>query len=402
MPGALGGNGVFRGRFPSAGKGFVSDATLTVNHCEVKTVCSRQDPVVGGRVSPLTAAACTGSVHGLELRRSGDNWRKFAGWPSPLGHREGVGRAFRVDSGRTTRVAAIQGCARESTVKGILLAGGSGTRLRPLTEHIGKQLLPVYDKPLIYYSLATLMLAGIRDVCIITTPRDVGATQELLGDGGQWGIDLSFAVQDKPRGIAEAFRLAGPSLGEGRVCLILGDNILHGPRLGVSLADLAREDTCVIFGYEVADPTSYGVVELDIEGLPISLQEKPAKPRSRLAVPGLYFYPEDVYRVAADIRPGARGEFEITDVNASYLDQGRLRVVELPRGTAWMDCGTIEDLYEASAYIQVLTRRQGMRIGCPEEIAWRNGWISDADMMRLAEPLKASGYGKYLLRLLAG
>jgi glucose-1-phosphate thymidylyltransferase len=285
-------------------------------------------------------------------------------------------------------------------MKGILLAGGSGSRLAPLTKHTSKQLLPVYDKPLIYYSLATLMLAGIREICVITTPRDLGPTRDLLGDGSQWGVALFFATQDQPRGIADALRIAEPALGQSRVCLILGDNILHGARLGVSLADLSRDEDCVIFGYEVADPTSYGVVELDDDGTPIGLEEKPVAPRSRLAVPGFYFYPEDVYRVAAAVRPSARGELEITDVNATYLRQGRLKVVELPRGTAWMDCGTIEDLYEASTYVQVLTRRQGMRIACPEEIAWRNGWISDVELARLAEPLRASGYGEYLLGLL--
>ncbi len=285
-------------------------------------------------------------------------------------------------------------------MKGILLAGGSGTRLAPLTRHTSKQLLPVYDKPLIYYPLATLMLAGTREICAVTTPRDLPATQELLGNVGQWGIELSFAVQEKPGGIAEAFDIAEPLLGASPVCLVLGDNIFHGPRLGVSLAELADSAECVIFGYEVADPSSYGVVEIGSDGRALSLEEKPSAPKSRLAVPGLYFYPQDVFEIAREVKPSVRGEREITDVNTAYLEQGRLRVVELPRGTAWMDCGTIEDLYEAASYIQVLTRRQGVRVNCPEEIAWRNGWISDTDLAELAQPLRASGYGDYLLGLL--
>lgn len=285
-------------------------------------------------------------------------------------------------------------------MKGILLAGGSGTRLSPLTRHISKQLLPVYDKPLIYYPISTLMLAGIREICVISTPRDVEPTKTLLEAAKSWGLELHFAVQDEPRGIADAFRIAQPRLGSGSVCLVLGDNVLHGPRLGVSLRELVNPQGAVIFASEVADPSAYGVVELDKSGRPLSLEEKPMEPRSRLAVPGLYFYSDDVYDVAAGLTPSARGELEISDVNSKYLAQGRLSVVELPRGTAWLDCGTIDDLFEASTYVQVLTRRQGTRIGCPEEVAWRNGWISDDELQRLAHPLKASGYGEYLLSLL--
>jgi glucose-1-phosphate thymidylyltransferase len=285
-------------------------------------------------------------------------------------------------------------------VKGILLAGGTGSRLAPLTRHISKQLLPVYDKPLIYYPLSTLMLAGIREICVISSPRDIEPTKMLLRESRAWGLSLTFAVQEEPRGIADAFRLASPHLGVSPVCLVLGDNILHGPRLGVSLQGFSNPSDAVIFASEVADPSAYGVVELDHTGRPISLVEKPRDPKSRLAVPGLYFYPSDVYEVAGALSPSSRGELEISDLNAAYLAQGRLKVVELPRGTAWLDCGTIDDLFEATTYIQVLTRRQGTRIGCPEEVAWRNEWISDDQLNALAEPLRASGYGEYLRSLL--
>lgn len=285
-------------------------------------------------------------------------------------------------------------------MKGILLAGGSGTRLSPLTRHVGKQLLPVFDKPMIYYPLATLMLAGIREICVISSPRDIGPTKELLHESSAWGLTLSFAVQEKPRGIADAFGIAHPCLNTSSVCLMLGDNILHGARLGVSLRSLGDSSDAIVFASEVADPTAYGVIELDSSGKPLSLEEKPRNPKSRLAVPGLYFYPADVYAKAQGLQPSQRGELEISDINKSYLSEGRLQVVELPRGTAWLDCGTIDDLFEATTYVQVLTRRQGMRIGCPEEVAWRNGWISDAQLHELAKPLKASGYGEYLQGLL--
>ena len=285
-------------------------------------------------------------------------------------------------------------------MKGILLAGGSGTRLFPLTHHISKQSLPVYDKPLIYYPLATLMLAGIREVCIVTTPRDSASVQSLLGDGSKWGLELRYTVQESPRGIAEAFPLARPHIGEGPTCLVLGDNILHGPRLGVSLSDFRNPSGAIVFSYRVAEPSSYGVVEIDVDGNPVSLIEKPAHPRSNLAVPGLYFYSADVFGIADSLKPSSRGELEISDVNREYLRQARLEVVALPRGTAWLDCGTVDDLFEASTYIQVLTRRQGTKIACPEEIAWRKGWISDSELEALALPLVNSGYGTYLQGLL--
>ena len=287
-------------------------------------------------------------------------------------------------------------------MKGILLAGGSGTRLFPLTHHMSKQALPVYDKPLVYYPLATLMLAGIREICVVTTPRDISAIRSLLGDGANWGLEFTFTVQESPRGIAEAFPLARPHIGEGPTCLVLGDNILHGARLGLSLSDFQDPDGAVIFSYRVADPSAYGVVEVDAAGRPISLVEKPREPRSNLAVPGLYFYSSDVFDIADSLGPSARNELEISDVNREYLSQSRLQVVALPRGTAWLDCGTVDDLFEASTYVQVLTRRQGTKISCPEEIAWRKGWITDEGLESLAQPLVNSGYGTYLLGLLHG
>lgn len=285
-------------------------------------------------------------------------------------------------------------------MKGILLAGGSGSRLLPLTRHTSKQLLPVYDKPLIYYPLSTLMLTGLRDIAIVSSPRDLESLRLLLGDGSAWGLNLTFVVQDEPRGIADAFRLTRPFLGDCSTCLILGDNILHGPQLGSSLAQHKVTDGAVIFAYEVADPSSYGVVEIDRTGKPLSLEEKPTTPRSHLAVPGLYFYAADAFAMANSLAPSHRGELEISDLNRMYLQAGRLTVVELPRGTAWLDCGTIEDLFEASTYVQVLTRRQGMRIACPEEIAWRNGWISDDSLEVQANSMATTPYGAYLLNLL--
>jgi glucose-1-phosphate thymidylyltransferase len=293
-----------------------------------------------------------------------------------------------------------QALGGRALLKGILLAGGSGTRLFPLTHHISKQSLPVYDKPLIYYPLATLMLAGIREICVVTTPRDSESTRSLLGDGSAWGLEIYYTVQEHPRGIAEAFPLARPHIGDGPICLVLGDNILHGAGLGLSLGDYQDPDGAVIFSYRVADPSSYGVVEVDAAGRPISLIEKPIQPRSNLAVPGLYFYSADVFDIAAQLKPSARNELEISDVNREYLSQSRLDVVALPRGTAWLDCGTVDDLFEASIYVQVLTRRQGTKIACPEEIAWRKGWISDGELASLALPLMNSGYGTYLQGLL--
>ena len=280
------------------------------------------------------------------------------------------------------------------------MAGGNGTRLHPLTKHVSKQLLPVFDKPMIYYPLSTLMLAGIREICVICSKRDLPATRELLGDGESWGIHITYAVQQEARGIAEAFQIALPILGRRPVCLVLGDNLFHGPKLGTSLRQFTDQPDAIIFAYEVADPSSYGVVELSEAGRPTAIEEKPPRPRSNLAVPGLYFFPADVYDIANKIIPGPRGELEISDVNQMYLSLGRLSVVELPRGSAWIDCGTTEDLHEASAYVRVLTKRQGLRIACPEEIAWRNGWISDDQLLALAEPLYASGYGAYLAGLL--
>lgn len=286
-------------------------------------------------------------------------------------------------------------------MRGILLAGGTGSRLWPLTRTLSKQLLPVYDKPMVYYPLSTLMLAGVQDVLVISTPRDLGQFQALLGDGSQWGMEIQYATQDQPRGIAHALIIAENFIRNQRCSLILGDNIFYGPGLGVSLASRGRSDEQAhIFAYEVADPRDYAVVTLDVDGNPLSLMEKPTNPGSRWAVPGLYFYPIGVSDVARGLRPSRRGELEITSVNDWYLSQGRLTVTELPRGTAWMDTGTHAALYEASTYVRVLEERQGTKVSCPEEIAWRQGWITDDELSTLAAPLLASGYGHYLMGLL--
>ena len=286
-------------------------------------------------------------------------------------------------------------------MRGILLAGGTGSRLHPLTLGVSKQLLPVYDKPMVYYPLTTLMLAGIQEVLVITTARDVDQFQRLLGDGSQFGMHLGYATQRAPQGIAEAFTIGADFIGDDRAALVLGDNLFHGPGLGTSLRKHTEVDGAALFGYWVADPRAYGVVELGPDGRAISLEEKPARPRSSYAVPGLYFYDNDVVEIARGLRPSARGEYEISDVNRTYLEQGRLRVSILPRGTAWLDTGTFESLLDAGTYVHTLEARQGLKIGCPEEIAWRQGWLSDDDLARRAGTLRASGYGDYLDGLLA-
>jgi glucose-1-phosphate thymidylyltransferase len=286
-------------------------------------------------------------------------------------------------------------------MRGVLLAGGTGSRLWPLTLATSKQLLPVYDKPMVYYPLSTLMLAGIREVLLISTPRDLPQFQELLGGGSQWAMTIDYVAQERPLGIAQALILAEGFIRGQRSALILGDNIFHGPGLGVSLASRGRDtNTAHIFAYEVGDPRDYAVVTMDSSGKALSLEEKPSRPRSRFAVPGLYFYPADASEVARDIEPSSRGELEITDVNRWYLRNGRLSVTELPRGTAWLDTGTHAGLSDASIYVRVLEERQGMKVSCPEEIAWRQGWISDQDLERLALSLCGSGYGEYLSKLL--
>jgi len=285
-------------------------------------------------------------------------------------------------------------------MRGIILAGGSGTRLHPITLGVSKQLVPVYDKPMIYYPLSTLMLAGIRDVLVITTPHDAEQFHRLLGDGSQFGIALSYTVQEVPNGLAQAFVLGADFVGTDSAALVLGDNIFYGPGLGTTLQRFSDVDGGAVFAYRVADPSSYGVVEFDGSGRALSLEEKPVRPRSSYAVPGLYFYDNDVVAIARDLAPSARGEYEITDVNREYLRQGRLHVEVLPRGTAWLDTGTFDSLLEASDYVRTIESRQGLKIGAPEEVAWRRGFLSDDELRERAGKLVKSGYGDYLLGLL--
>ena len=284
-------------------------------------------------------------------------------------------------------------------MKGIVLAGGTGSRLWPITRATSKQLLPVYDKPMIYYPLSTLMAAGIRDVLVITTPDDASQFQRLLGDGSRLGVHVTYATQPNPGGIAQAFLIGADFVGSDPVALVLGDNIFYGPGLDATLSGLTSIDGGNIFACRVADPTRYGVVEIDAAGRPVSIEEKPAEPRSSLAIPGLYFYSSDVVEIARELRPSERGEVEITAVNELYLQQGRLSVSVLPQGTAWLDAGTFASLMQASELVRVIEERQGLKIGCPEEIAWRQGWISDDELLGLAVDLDASGYGGYLRQL---
>lgn len=285
-------------------------------------------------------------------------------------------------------------------MKGIILAGGSGTRLYPLTIAVSKQLMPVYDKPMVYYPLSTLMLAGIREILIITTPEDQAAFRKLLGDGSQIGCSFEYVIQPKPEGLAQAFILGADFLGNEPAALVLGDNIFYGSGMGTLLRNKVNPDGAVVFAYQVHDPERYGVVEFDKNNRVLSIEEKPSKPKSNFAVPGLYFYDNNIVDIAKAIKPSHRGELEITDINKVYLEQGRLEVGVLDRGTAWLDTGTFDSLIEAGEFIEVIEKRQGLKIGCIEEIAYRNGWIDDAQMEKLAQVYFKSGYGVYLKKLI--
>jgi glucose-1-phosphate thymidylyltransferase len=285
-------------------------------------------------------------------------------------------------------------------MRGIILAGGSGTRLNPITLGTSKQLVPVYDKPMVYYPLSTLMLAGIRDILVITTPQDAPGFHRLLGDGSQFGINLSFAVQAVPNGLAQAFVIGADFIGDQPAGLVLGDNIFYGPGMGTRLRRHTEPDGGAVFAYHVSDPTAYGVVEFNENFKAISIEEKPAKPKSNYAVPGLYFYDNNVVQIAKDLKPSARGEYEITDVNRVYLEAGKLQVEVLPRGTAWLDTGTFDSLADATSFVRTVEARQDLKIGAPEEVAWRMGFLSDDELRQKAEPLVKSGYGRYLLGLL--
>ncbi|MGA9660036.1 MAG: glucose-1-phosphate thymidylyltransferase RfbA [Asticcacaulis sp.] len=288
-------------------------------------------------------------------------------------------------------------------MKGIILAGGSGSRLHPMTIGVSKQMMPVYDKPMIYYPLSTLMMAGIRDILVISTPHDLPLFKKLLGDGHQWGIRLSYAVQPKPEGLAQAYMIGADFVGDDASCLILGDNIYYGPSLSTFLEEAATiTEGASVFAYQVSDPERYGVVEFDAQFKALSVEEKPIKPRSNWAITGLYFYDNQVVDIAANLKRSGRGEYEITDVNRKYLEQGQLRVKPIGRGYAWLDTGTPDSLLDAAEFVRVLEKRQGFKIACPEEVAWRKGFIDDVQLRILAEQLEQSNYGNYLMKLFSG
>lgn len=285
-------------------------------------------------------------------------------------------------------------------MKGIILAGGSGTRLYPITKGISKQLMPIYDKPMVYYPLTTLMMSGIKDILVITTPQDQDQFKRLLGDGSEWGINLEYKVQPAPDGLAQAFIIGEEFIGDDKVALVLGDNIFHGHDLDDSLQQCTDPEGGIVFAYQVSDPERYGVVDFDDDMKALSIEEKPENPKSNYAVVGLYYYDNDVVEIARNIKPSDRGELEITSVNEEYLKRGKLKVQIMDRGSAWLDTGTFESMNDASEYIRVIEKRTGLKLGCPEEVAWRNGWISDGQLKAIAEPLRKSGYGTYLGKLL--